>query len=211
MMWIGALVSNIGTWMETVALSYYVADTTGKASWAAIVGAAGFLPSAILGPIGSAMSDRLHRGRVLIATNSLSALIAAVLAVLVAPAGRRPGSSPCWRWPPARVGAFGFPAFQNALPRLVPREHLVAAVGLSNAQWNLGRIIGPSLAGVAIAIGGIGTALWCNAISFLAVIVCVLIVRIGPSSGERRPVVRRAARRASTSPARTPTCAGWCR
>ena len=53
------------------------------------------------------------------------------------------------------VGAFGFPAFQNALPRLVPREHLVAAVGLSNAQWNLGRIIGPSLAGIAIAIGGI--------------------------------------------------------
>ena len=63
-------------------------------------------------------------------------------------------------------------------------------MGLSNAQWNLGRIVGPSLAGVAIAIGGIGTALWCNAISFLAVIVCVLIVRIGPSGGERRPVVR---------------------
>ena len=73
-MWIGALISNIGTWMETVALSYYVADTTGKASWAAIVGAAGFLPSAVIGPIGSAMSDRLHRGRVLIVTNSLSAI-----------------------------------------------------------------------------------------------------------------------------------------
>ena len=78
------------------------------------------------------------------------------------------------------MGAFGFPAFQNALPRLVPREHLVAAVGLSNAQWNLGRIIGPSLAGVAIALGGIGAALWCNAISFLAVIVCVLAVRLVP-------------------------------
>ena len=71
-MWIGALVSNIGTWMETVALSYYVADTTGKASWAAVVGAAGFLPSAVLGPIGSAMSDRLHRGRMLVATNTLT-------------------------------------------------------------------------------------------------------------------------------------------
>src|SRR6187402_1203333 len=67
-MWMGALVSNIGTWMETVALAYYVAETTGKASWAAIVGAAGFLPSAVLGPIGSAMSDRLHRGHVLIVT-----------------------------------------------------------------------------------------------------------------------------------------------
>ncbi len=189
-MWIGALVSNIGTWMETVALSYYVADTTGKASWAAIVGAAGFLPSAILGPIGSAMSDRLHRGRVLIVTNSLSAIIAGVLAVLVTSGRATPAIIALLSLATGSVGAFGFPAFQNALPRLVPREHLVAAVGLSNAQWNLGRIIGPSLAGLAIALGGIGTALWCNAISFMAVIVCVLIVRLGPSSGERRPVWR---------------------
>jgi MFS family permease len=189
-MWTGALVSNIGTWMETVALSYYVADTTGKASWAAIVGAAGFLPSAVIGPIGSAMSDRLHRGRVLIVTNSLSAIIAALLAILVNTGRATPAIIAVLALATGSVGAFGFPAFQNALPRLVPRQHLVAAVGLSNAQWNLGRIVGPSLAGVAIAIGGIGTALWCNAISFLAVIVCVLIVRIGPSSGERRPVLR---------------------
>jgi len=187
-LWIGALVSNIGTWMETVALSYYVADTTGKASWAAVVGAAGFLPSAVLGPIGSAMSDRLHRGRVLVMTNALSAIIAAVLAVIVGSGRATPGIIALLSLVTGSVGAFGFPAFQNALPRLVPREHLVAAVGLSNAQWNLGRIIGPSLAGVAIALGGIGAALWCNAISFLAVIGCVLAVRLGASTGTRRPV-----------------------
>jgi MFS family permease len=187
-MWIGALVSNIGTWMETVALSYYVADTTGKASWAAIVGAAGFLPSAILGPIGSAMSDRLHRGRMLVATNTINGLIAATLAVLVGSGSATPAIIALLALATGSVGAFGFPAFQNALPRLVPREHLVAAIGLSNAQWNLGRIVGPSLAGIAIAIGGISTALWCNAISYLAVIGCVLIVRLGPSTGERRPV-----------------------
>ncbi len=187
-LWIGALVSNIGTWMETVALSYYVADTTGKASWAAVVGAAGFLPSAVLGPIGSAMSDRLHRGRVLVTTNALSAILAAVLAVIVGSGRATPGIIALLSLATGSVGAFGFPAFQNALPRLVPREHLVAAVGLSNAQWNLGRIIGPSLAGVAIALGGIGAALWCNAISFLAVIGCVLAVRLGASTGARRPV-----------------------
>jgi MFS family permease len=187
-MWIGALVSNIGTWMETVALSYYVADTTGKASWAAVVGAAGFLPSAVLGPIGSAMSDRLHRGRMLVATNTLNGLIAATLAVLVSSGRATPGLIALLALATGSVGAFGFPAFQNALPRLVPRQHLVAAVGLSNAGWNLGRIIGPSLAGIAIALGGIGTALWCNAFSFMAVIVCVLVVRLGPSSGEKRPL-----------------------
>src|SRR5262245_33968481 len=82
-MWAGALVSNIGTWMETVALSYYVAATTGKPSWSAIVVAAGFVPAAIVGPIGSAMADRLDRRRVLITTNAIAAVIAAVLAVWV--------------------------------------------------------------------------------------------------------------------------------
>jgi predicted MFS family arabinose efflux permease len=187
-LWTGALVSNIGTWMETVALSYYVADTTGKASWAAIVGAAGFLPQAVLGPIGSALSDRLHRGRVLMATNALSALIAATLAILVGTGRATPAIIALLSLCTGSVGAFGFPAFQNALPRLVPREHLVAAVGLSNAQWNLGRIIGPSLAGVAIAIGGISAALWCNAISFLSVIVCVVAVRLEASGGQRQRV-----------------------
>ncbi len=187
-LWTGALVSNIGTWMETVALSYYVADTTGKASWAAIVGAAGFLPSAVLGPVGSAMSDRLHRGRILVVTNALSAVLAATLAIVVSTGRATPAIIAVLALCTGSVGAFGFPAFQNALPRLVPREHLVAAVGLSNAQWNLGRIIGPSLAGVAIALGGIGAALWCNAISFLAVIACVLAVRLEPSTGRRQAV-----------------------
>jgi predicted MFS family arabinose efflux permease len=86
------------------------------------------------------------------------------------------------------VVMFGFPSFQVSLPDLVPREHLVAAVGLSNAQWNLGRIIGPSLAALAIAVGGIELALWCNAVSFLAVIGAVLMVRLPHRPGEPRPV-----------------------
>ena len=74
LIWSGALVSNMGTWMEAVALSYYVADTTGKPSWSAIVGAAGFIPGAVLGPVGSAMADRLNRKRMLIATSAMSSI-----------------------------------------------------------------------------------------------------------------------------------------
>ena len=188
-LWIGALVSNIGTWMETVALSYYVASTTGKASWAAIVGAAGFVPSAIIGPLGSAMSDRLHRGRVLVVTNCGAAVVAAILAVWVGGGRATPGGIAGLSFLAGSINAFGFPSFQNTLPRLVPPEQLVSAVALSNAQWNLGRILGPSIAGLAISLGGIGTALWCNAASFIAVIIGVLIVRIGPSNGERRKVL----------------------
>ncbi len=187
-MWFGALVSNIGTWMETVALGYYVADTTGKASWSAVVSAAGFIPGAIVGPVGSAMADRLRRRRVLIVTNSLAALFAVVLAVWVGSGDATPAGLAIIGFFAGAVVMFGFPSFQVSLPDLVPREHLTAAVGLSNAQWNLGRIIGPACAALAIAIGGIETALWCNAASFLAVIVAVSLVRLPSGKGERRPV-----------------------
>ncbi len=187
-MWIGALFSNIGTWMETVALGYYVADTTGKASWSAVVAAAGFVPGAIVGPVGSAMADRLRRRRVLVITNAIAAVIAAFLAWWVGTGDATPVGLALLAFVAGAVVMFGFPSFQVSLPDLVPREHLVAAVGLSNAQWNLGRIVGPSLAALAIAAGGIELALWCNAFSFLAVIVAVLMVRLPHRSGEPRPV-----------------------
>jgi MFS family permease len=188
LIWSGALVSNVGTWMEAVALSYYVADTTGKPSWSAIVGAAGFLPGAVLGPVGSAMADRLDRKRMLIATSALSSIIAAVLAVAVGAYDAGPIPIAILSFLGGCVGSFGFPAFQTTLPDLVPRDDLVAAVGLSNAQWNLGRIIGPALAALVMSIGGIGAALWCNAISFAGVIVAVSIVRLPRRESSRRPI-----------------------
>jgi MFS family permease len=187
-MWSGALLSNIGTWMETVGLSYYVAHTTGKASWSAIVGAAGFLPNGVLGPIGSAMADRWSRRRLLVVGNALSAVLAAILAVWVGGGTATPLGIAALSFVAGCIGAFTFPSFQSTLPDLVEREHLVAGVGLSNAQWNLGRIIGPSLAAVAISVGGIGAALWCNSISFFAVIVAVAMVKVPHRHGDRRPV-----------------------
>lgn len=187
-MWAGALLSNIGTWMEAVGLSYHVAHTTGKVSWSALVGAAGFLPNGVLGPIGSAMADRWSRRRVLVVGNALSAIVAAILAVWVGGGTATPLGIAALSFVAGCIGAFTFPSFQSTLPDLVPREHLVAGVGLSNAQWNLGRIIGPSLAAIAISAGGIGAALWCNAISFFAVIVAVAFVRVPRRNGDRRPI-----------------------
>ena len=186
--WIGALLSNIGTWMEAVGLSYYVAHTTGKPSWSALVGAAGFLPSGVLGPIGSAMADRWSRRRILATGSAMAAIVAAILAVWVGGGSATPLGIAALSFVAGCIGAFTFPSFQSALPDLVPREHLVSAIGLSNAQWNLGRIVGPSLAAVAISIGGIGLALWCNAFSFMAVIIAVSLVKMPHRTSDRRPV-----------------------
>jgi MFS family permease len=187
-MWTGALVSNIGTWMESVALGYYVAHTTGKASSAAFVTAAGFIPAAFVGPIGSAMADRLRRRRVLVVGSILSATIAAFIALWVGTGDARPGGLAAVAFLAGSVSMFTFPSFQTTLPTLVPRDQLVAAVGLSNAQWNIGRVVGPALAALAIAIGDIQLALWCNAVSYLAVGVAVVLVPFHQPPGEKRPI-----------------------
>lgn len=188
LIWLGALVSNTGTWMETVALGYYVADTTGKASWSAIVAAAGFLPGAVIGPIGSAMADRLRRRRVLFVGSVVAGVIAAALAIWVGTGDATPAGIAVMAFVAGCVSAFTFPSFQTTLPTLVPRDQLVSAVGLSNAQWNIGRVIGPAFAAIAIAIGGIGAALWCNAASYVAVCLAVVLVPFEQALGERRPV-----------------------
>lgn len=188
LMWIGALLSNTGTWMESVGLSYYVAHTTGMASWTALVAAAGFLPNGVLGPIGSAMADRWNRRRVLVIGNFLAAVVAAILAVWVGGGTATPLGIAGLSFVAGCISAFSWPSFQTSLPDLVPREHLVAAIGLSSAQWNMGRIVGPAFAAVAISLGGIGAALWCNAISFFAVIIALGFIRLPQRSSEHRRV-----------------------
>lgn len=185
LLWIGALVSNVGTWMETTALSYYVADTA-EASASGLVAAAGFLPTAVLGPLGGAWADRFSRKRIIICANVASMAIAAAVAVIVGAGQATPGILALFSLAGGCAGALGFPAFQAALPDVVPPEDLVAAIGLSSTQWNLGRIVGPSAAALAIAAGGVATALWINAASFAGVIVAV-----GLAAMPRRPGVRR--------------------
>ena len=189
LVWIGALVSNIGTWMEITALSYYVADTS-KASWSGIVAAAGFLPTALLSPFAGAWADRFHRRTIMICTNSVAAVIAASVALLVANDNATPGLLALFSLAGGCANAIGFPAFQATLPDLVPPADLVAAIGLSSTQWNLGRILGPSAAGIAIWVGGVPAALWCNAVSFLAVIVAISWAHIPRTPRTNRPIVK---------------------
>lgn len=189
LVWLGALVSNVGTWMETTALSFFVADTS-RPSASGFVAAAGFIPTALLGPVGGAWADRFDRRRIMYCTNALSAVIAGSVAVLVASGNATPGRLALFSFVGGCTGAIGFPAFQATLPDLVPPDELVAAIGLSSTQWNLGRILGPMAAAIAISIGGVSTALWVNAISFLAVIVALSFAAIPHRQGVKRAVWR---------------------
>jgi MFS family permease len=187
LVWAGALVSNTGTWMETTALSYYVADTSGAGA-SGLVAAAGFVPTALLGPVGGAMADRFDRRKVIAFANAGFAVVAATVAMLVASGHATPGRLALLSLLGGCTSAISWPSFQAILPDLVPPEDLVGAIGLASTQWNLGRILGPTAAAIAIAIGGVPTALWVNAASFLAVIAAVLAAPVPRRVGVKRTV-----------------------
>jgi MFS family permease len=185
-LWAGAFVSNVGTWMEAVAVQVLVTETTRRAGWTGLVAAASFAPAAVLGPVGGALADRHPRTALLAATTSVQMLLAAALAALAATGRATPGLVTLIAFGAGCASALGFPAYQAILPDLVPRAEVVGAVALSGAQWNLGRIVGPALAGVVITAGGYAWAFAVNAVSFLAVLGAIATLRLpapAPATG----------------------------
>ena len=177
-LWTGAFASNIGTWMETVAVGILVTSQTGQAGWAGLVAAAGFVPNALLGPLGGALADRIPRRRLLLTSVSAQTVLAGGLTVLAATDAAQPWNVTLIVLASGCAGAVGFPAYQSLMPDLVPRDELAGAVALGAAQWNLGRVIGPALAGIVIDVGGFEWAFAINTLSFLAVIAAVAPLRL---------------------------------
>lgn len=178
--WFGAFVSNIGTWMETIGVGILVTSQTGQAGWAGIVSAAGFAPSAFAGLIGGALADRIPRRRLLLTTIGVQTGLATLLTVLAALGEARPVGVTVIVFLAGCAAALGFPTYQALLPDLVPAEDLPAAVALGAAQWNLGRVIGPAIAGLVIGFGGFAWAFGINALSFGAVAAAIAPLRLPP-------------------------------
>ena len=171
--------------METVGVGILVTTTTHQAGWTGLVAAAAFVPNAFLGPVGGALADRLPRRRVLLTTTTVQTVLAGTLTLLAATDRAHPGVVALIVLGAGCAMALGFPSYMALLPDLVPRDDLPGAVALSSAQWNLGRVIGPALAGIVIGIGGYEWAFGFNTVSFLAVIAVVLSLRLPPPAPVR--------------------------
>ena len=170
--------SNVGTWMQTVALGILVFARTGQPAWTGLVAAAGFIPIGLLAPLGGALADRLDRRRWLIVTTLAEMSFAAILAVLAAVGHDPPGVLVLFSFLGGASGAIGFPAYQAMVPDLVPQDDLLGAVSLSSAQFNLGRVLGPALAGLALLSHDYAVVFGINAASFAAVVVALTLVRL---------------------------------
>ena len=164
--------------MEAVALGIYVQKHTGQAAWTGTVAAAAFVPIAIIGPLGGALADRFARKWLLITTSLVQTGLAALLAYLLFTGSPSAPTVTLIAFGNGICAALGFPAFQAILPDLVPVEVLPGAIALSSAQYNLGRVVGPVLAGVVIGTDRFAAAEAVNAISFLAVVVVLLTLTL---------------------------------
>ena len=178
LVWSAALVSNIGSWMQTVAVGVLVTARTNQAGWTGLVAAAAFLPMGLLSPVGGAMADRVDRRRWLLLTTVGETSFATLLAVLAAAGHASSTAVTLVVLGGGIMTALGFPAYQAILPDLVAREDLLGAISLSSAQYNLGRVVGPALAGLVLALGSYTWAFALNAASFGAVMVALLLVRV---------------------------------
>ncbi|MDP1805823.1 MAG: MFS transporter, partial [Acidimicrobiales bacterium] len=178
LVWTAALVSNIGSWLQTIAVGILVTELTGQARWTGLVAAAAFVPIGVLSPVGGAIADRVDRRRLLIGTTVGETVAAVLLAVLVGTGNASALAVTALVFAGGCMTALGFPAYQAILPDLVDREDLLGASSLSMAQWNLGRVVGPALAGVVLVAGSYTWAFALNAASYGAVVVALLMVRL---------------------------------
>ncbi len=170
MLWLAQFVSNIGTFMQGVGAVWVMLELRQSPAVVALVQTAAALPVLLLGVPAGALADLTDRRRLLLATQGLMLTASAALAVLTWVGSLRPAALLALTCALGVGTALNGPAWQAIQPELVPTGEFPQAVTLGGASMNLGRAIGPALAGVIIAATGPGLVFLLNAVSFLAVI-----------------------------------------
>jgi predicted MFS family arabinose efflux permease len=188
--WIGAFLSNVGTWMQAVAQAWLVLKLTNSPFWLGLDGFMATAPAFVFTLVGGVFADRIDRRRLLIYTQIVAGLAALSLAPLVA-------TNVVNRW---MVLGFSFvtgccmslasPSYLALTYDLVGREDLANAIALNSTQFQLSRLVGPTLAGIAFRVVGLAGCFFANGLSFIAVVVALLMVRMDRRSNSDGPVVK---------------------
>jgi predicted MFS family arabinose efflux permease len=178
--WSGALLSNIGTWMQTLAQSWLVYQLTGSAFLLGSVSFLQGLPSLFLALVGGVLADRVERRRLMLVTQVAQMLLAVLLAGLTLTGVVRVEQIMVIAFLSGLVNAINTPVRQGIISDLVPRSDLQNAIAVNSAQFQTSQLLGPAIAGVVVATMGAGWAFLLNALSFGAVIVSLLLLRLPP-------------------------------
>ena len=180
----------LGTWMQTVALGYFVYTETRSVNAVAFVAAASGLPAVALSVVGGALADRYPRRRILLVTQSTLGLGAATLAILASTGHFSLGAIVVVAVVFGSSAAVDLPTSQALVADLVRRELVVNAMALAASAMSVSRLVGPSVAGVLYAVAGPGACFACLATAYLAPIsvLWMVVPDIAPAgrAGSRR-------------------------
>ncbi len=180
MFFVGALVSNSGTGLQNLAIPFVLFELTGRSFWVGLAGFAQFFPAFLLGPLGGNLADQYDRRKVLLFSQASLAVVAGLLWGSWTLGFRSPTLVLSFVVLTGVFSGLMIPAWQAFVAGLVPKEDLPSAITLNSTQFNASRAIGPALAGILLATVGAGPAFLLNALSFLAVIAMIWVIRPAP-------------------------------
>jgi MFS family permease len=183
----GQSVSLIGTWMQRVAMSWMVYRLTSSEFLLGLVSFLGLIPVFLFSPFAGVLADRFHRLHLLIATQVLAMLQAFLLALLVITGHIRIGHVMVLAGLLGMINAFDTPIRQAFTTEMIEKkEDLGNAIALNSAMFNVARLLGPTIAGLLIAVVGEGFCFMLNAVSYLAVVAALLLMRIPPTEKKQQ-------------------------
>ncbi|MGA9643543.1 MAG: MFS transporter [Terriglobales bacterium] len=176
LMWIGACTSSIGTWMQIVAQGWLIYRLSHSAFLLALDQFLGGIPIFLFSLIGGVVADRVERRRILLGSQYVQMASAGLLTILIIMGLTHVWPILCLSFVSGLAQAFGGPAYQALIPTLVDKEDMPNAIALNSIQFNVAVMVGPALAGQALAKLG---ETWCfglNAVSFLAPVISLSII-----------------------------------
>jgi predicted MFS family arabinose efflux permease len=183
-LFIAALTSNIGTWMQTVGAQWFLVERHASPTVIALVQTASLTPTLMLALFAGALADRVDRRRLLIAVQAYAAVATAALTALAVAGVLDAVSLLVLMFAIGCAAALTTPAWQAIQPELVPREQLRSAASLGGVAVDAARAIGPPIAGLLVAAAGAAAVFATNAVTFVAVIVALLAWKPTPSAPE---------------------------
>ena len=175
--WLGAFLSNCGTWMQSVAQGWLVLHLTNSPFWLGLDAFMATAPGILLTLLGGVFADIVDRRRLLIFSQSMAGIAALGLAALVSTGLVNPWMILAFSFVTGCCFALASPSYMAMTYDLVGREDVANAVALNSTQFQLSRVIGPALAGVGFSLFGLAGCFYANGLSFIAVVVALTMVR----------------------------------
>ena len=194
----GQAVSQTGSWMQRIALSWFVLQLThGNPLSVGIMAVAQFLPFTVFGLFAGVITDRLDARRLVLGTQVAQLVTAIALAWIALGGFAQPWMLYTIAFLNGTILVLDVPSRQQLTYRMVGRDTLPNAIALNSSLFNASRIFGPSLAGIVLGFAGVGVCFTVNAISFLAVLLSLLAMRTSeffPVERFERPQILRGTR-----------------